>query len=87
LASPVADPVAQDARRPEAARGAQAAPPEVRDIGEGCPFVARCPFAVATCASERPVLRPVGHGVSVACHRYPEWQAEVPAPYIDAKKV
>lgn len=87
LASPVADPVAQAARRADAARVTRTAPPGVQDTGEGCPFVARCPFAVATCASERPALRPVGEGVSVACHRYPEWQDEIPAPHLDTKKV
>lgn len=41
------------------------------EVGEGCSFVARCPFAQDRCRVERPVLRDVGAG-RVACHRTEE---------------
>lgn len=34
----------------------------------GCPFHTRCPIAEARCRSERPELRPIAAGRSVACH-------------------
>ncbi len=37
----------------------------------GCVFRHRCPLAVARCAEERPLLRPVGESM-VACHRADE---------------
>jgi oligopeptide transport system ATP-binding protein len=37
----------------------------------GCVFRHRCPMAVARCAEERPLLRPVGESM-VACHRADE---------------
>jgi peptide/nickel transport system ATP-binding protein len=45
-------------------------------VGEGCPFVPRCPHSEARCWAKRPALQPSSHGL-VACHRYPEWQAEL----------
>lgn len=79
LAAPVADPVEQAARR---ARAVRTEPPVQRNDAHvgGCPFAPRCPFARAECTASRPELRPVGGGVSVACHRYPEWQAEARCP-------
>ena len=41
------------------------------EVGEGCAFVARCPFAQERCRVERPELREVGEG-RVACHRTEE---------------
>ncbi|MPZ63456.1 MAG: ATP-binding cassette domain-containing protein [Propionibacteriales bacterium] len=39
------------------------------DVGQGCPFVARCPIAQDTCAQVAPELRSVdATGVEVACH-------------------
>ncbi|RCW25842.1 peptide/nickel transport system ATP-binding protein [Ciceribacter lividus] len=34
-----------------------------------CAFRSRCPLAIERCATERPELRPVSAGRSVACHR------------------
>jgi oligopeptide/dipeptide ABC transporter ATP-binding protein len=39
-----------------------------RDKDQGCPFVLRCPFAMAVCSFERPALVQVDGGASVACH-------------------
>ncbi|MDE1172813.1 MAG: dipeptide ABC transporter ATP-binding protein [Parvibaculaceae bacterium] len=36
----------------------------------GCRFNTRCPYATDHCRTERPLLRPMGNGRSVACH-YP----------------
>lgn len=44
---------------------------------QGCPFAARCPFALDVCRTERPPLVPTGNDGFAACHRYPEWQALV----------
>ena len=41
------------------------------EVGPGCPFVARCAFAVERCHVERPLLREFGAG-RVACHRAEE---------------
>ncbi|HWH84251.1 MAG TPA: oligopeptide/dipeptide ABC transporter ATP-binding protein, partial [Burkholderiaceae bacterium] len=38
----------------------------------GCAFHQRCPFAIERCRVEVPVLRPLGGGVQVACHRVDE---------------
>ncbi len=35
----------------------------------GCPFEPRCPLAVEQCRAETPVLRQLGDGSQVACHR------------------
>lgn len=76
LAAPVADPAQQAARRQQADRLETSAVPAGVDRATGCPFAVRCPFARAECTASRPALRPVGGGVSVACHRYPEWRTE-----------
>jgi oligopeptide/dipeptide ABC transporter ATP-binding protein len=43
-----------------------------------CGFAPRCPFAVSRCWTERPALRPAYDGGEAACHRFPEWRAEIP---------
>ena len=46
-------------------------PPDASAIPNGCAFHTRCPFAVARCLSEVPVLRPVTSddaGHAAACH-------------------
>jgi len=35
---------------------------------QGCPFVSRCSAATGRCSAERPALRDMGSGRSVACH-------------------
>ncbi|MFD4323603.1 oligopeptide/dipeptide ABC transporter ATP-binding protein [Nocardioides sp. NPDC058538] len=78
LASPVADPTAQAERRAAAGRVPAVAAETATEAGTRCPFAARCPVATEVCRVERPPLREVPGGVSVACHRYPEWQHEIP---------
>jgi peptide/nickel transport system ATP-binding protein len=82
-AAPVPDPRRQRARQlltSQAAAAAAAA--EVRGAGgrldgAGCPFSDRCRHAVGLCREQAPPLRPTeATGVSVACHRYPEWLIE-----------
>jgi oligopeptide transport system ATP-binding protein len=43
-------------------------PPDLQRLADGCPFVARCPFAFARCHDEPPPLRPIGAGRLKACH-------------------
>jgi peptide/nickel transport system ATP-binding protein/oligopeptide transport system ATP-binding protein len=42
--------------------------PSAFSLPSGCCFRTRCPFADERCARERPVLRDVGGGHTVACH-------------------
>ena len=51
-----------------------------RDLASpGCPFVARCAFAVDRCRTLLPPLRDFSHGHLVACHRADEWRDGLPA--------
>jgi oligopeptide/dipeptide ABC transporter ATP-binding protein len=43
-------------------------PPKVVDPKEGCRFRQRCPYAVARCETETPLLRELGRRRLVACH-------------------
>jgi peptide/nickel transport system permease protein len=45
-------------------------PPDLRDLGPGCPFAPRCPVAFETCTTVRPPLRslPGGGDRRCACH-------------------
>ncbi|WP_084455227.1 dipeptide ABC transporter ATP-binding protein [Comamonas composti] len=43
-------------------------PPDPVNIAPGCSFRSRCPFAMAQCASQDPVLRSVAAESQVACH-------------------
>jgi peptide/nickel transport system ATP-binding protein len=45
--------------------------PALAEVPRGCVFRHRCPIAVARCAEETPLLRPVGASM-VACHRADE---------------
>ena len=73
-ASPVADPDIQRQRRHVAAFGKVSS--ANGELGAGCPYAARCPFAIERCRRERPELREVAPGHSVACHRSPDWISE-----------
>ncbi|MFN3671466.1 MAG: ABC transporter ATP-binding protein, partial [Bosea sp. (in: a-proteobacteria)] len=42
--------------------------PSAFSLPSGCCFRTRCPLAFARCSQERPVLREIGGGQSVACH-------------------
>jgi oligopeptide transport system ATP-binding protein len=44
------------------------APPQLRDLGRGCPFAPRCDHRIEQCDSEAPTLRKATAGRSVACH-------------------
>jgi oligopeptide/dipeptide ABC transporter ATP-binding protein len=46
------------------------------EVGAGCAFVARCPFAQDRCRVERPTLRDVDAG-RVACHRTEELRGQL----------
>jgi oligopeptide/dipeptide ABC transporter ATP-binding protein len=71
-AAPLPNPRLQRERR----RLPTLTPPPPAAADERCPFAPRCPHAEALCWVERPLLRPSAHGL-VACHRYPEWRAEL----------
>jgi oligopeptide/dipeptide ABC transporter ATP-binding protein len=43
-------------------------PPEPAQAGPGCAFAPRCASAIARCHDERPAVRPIGAGATVACH-------------------
>jgi len=53
------------------------------EVGEGCSFAPRCPFAQDRCRVERPILRKVGVG-RVACHRTEELQGQLDADQMRA---
>ena len=42
-------------------------PPDPRELGTGCAFAPRCPFADDRCRTERPTLDPLDDGWRVAC--------------------
>jgi oligopeptide/dipeptide ABC transporter ATP-binding protein len=51
-------------------------PPDPLQLEAGCPFRARCPYAIDRCAEEEPGLQPRGEGQVAACWREPElWQS------------
>jgi oligopeptide/dipeptide ABC transporter ATP-binding protein len=52
--------------------------PSALALPSGCCFRTRCPFAWERCASERPVLKALGDGQSVACHLVDEPQRDRP---------
>jgi oligopeptide transport system ATP-binding protein len=64
-AAPIPDPVRAQARQHVALEGEIPSP---LNAPSGCVFRTRCPLAIAQCASEVPLLRPVGASL-VACHR------------------
>lgn len=67
---PETDPDLQDAqreRRLELATDGSGEPPSGYDPAIGCPFLPRCPVAVAACAESFPQWQPVALGGRVAC--------------------
>jgi peptide/nickel transport system ATP-binding protein len=51
-------------------------PPDPLALEAGCPFRARCPYAIDRCAEEEPPLLPRGEDQLAACWREPElWQS------------
>ncbi len=49
------------------------------EVGPGCVFAGRCPFATPLCRGERPALRPLGAHM-VACHRAEELHGAMDYP-------
>ncbi|HVC63670.1 MAG TPA: ABC transporter ATP-binding protein [Acetobacteraceae bacterium] len=49
-------------------RGIPGLAPLLRDLPPGCAFHPRCPAAEARCRVEKPAVRPMGPGATVACH-------------------
>jgi peptide/nickel transport system ATP-binding protein len=47
----------------------QGDPPSPLNVPPGCRFSGRCPYAQDECRRSDPVLKPVGNGHSIACHR------------------
>ena len=83
LAAPIADPLLQRAKHLDGVTALNKSPGDTSSPAAsneaGCPFADRCPFAITACGLSRPEMRVLPDGRSVACHRYPEWQAEAPS--------
>jgi oligopeptide transport system ATP-binding protein len=56
-----------DRRRDHRLKSIPGAPPSLLVEPSGCPFVARCEFAVEKCRAENPQLTSVGEGHRIAC--------------------
>ena len=52
--------------------------PSALSLPSGCCFRTRCPLAWSRCARERPTLRDMGGGQSVACHLTEEPERDIP---------
>jgi peptide/nickel transport system ATP-binding protein len=74
-AVPLPDPQRQRERR--LARQAARRGGVAGQAAEGCPFSARCPYAIEICRQQRPPAVAAGE-VTVACHRYPAVAAQWP---------
>lgn len=66
-AIPIPDPVKAQSTNIESIKGELPSP---LDIGLGCRFRSRCPFATAKCAVADPEMKEVASGHFVACHLY-----------------
>lgn len=78
-ASPVPDPARQRDRRKLRTALSRIDDPATSEQDSGCPFVARCPYAIKLCTEKRPALRPSGDAL-VACHRVddlPEFRVSI----------
>lgn len=51
-------------------RGISGAPPNPREIPEGCAFHPRCPYASDVCYTKKPTMTDLGNNHLVACHLY-----------------
>ena len=56
-----------DELREEKLSSIEGLPPDLIALPEGCPFEARCVYAIEKCKSERPELEPVGPRHRIAC--------------------
>lgn len=77
-AVPIADPVRARTRRAPV----EGEPPSPLTPPSGCVFRTRCPYAIARCTAEVPLLRPFD-GSLVACHRAEELAAADPAARLE----
>jgi oligopeptide/dipeptide ABC transporter ATP-binding protein len=58
-------------------RGISGAPPNPREIPEGCAFHPRCPFATDLCYTTKPRVADLGNEHLVTCHQYLECPHEM----------
>jgi peptide/nickel transport system ATP-binding protein len=49
-------------------KGIPGLPPGLRDLPPGCVFQPRCPYGMARCQTEAPLLREARSQTWVACH-------------------
>jgi oligopeptide transport system ATP-binding protein len=56
-----------DEIREEKLTSIEGLPPDLIALPEGCPFAARCVYAIEKCMTERPELEPVGPRHRIAC--------------------
>ncbi|MFC2037643.1 ABC transporter ATP-binding protein [Chloroflexota bacterium] len=56
-----------DEIREDKLRSIEGLPPDLIALPDGCPFQARCVYAIEKCKTERPVLEPVGPRHRIAC--------------------
>jgi len=56
-----------DEVRAEKLTSIEGLPPDLIALPEGCPFAARCVYAIEKCETERPELEPVGPRHRIAC--------------------
>jgi peptide/nickel transport system ATP-binding protein len=71
-AVPVIDPDVQPGRLRRARLGEAPGGQEETGAGGGCAFRARCPHAIADCATRQPAWEAAPGGSRVACHRFRE---------------
>jgi oligopeptide/dipeptide ABC transporter ATP-binding protein len=76
-AAPVPDPRLQRQRRAGARSGARAEEMRPGPVANGCAFAPRCQHAQPRCWTERPRPQASDNNGQVACHRFPEWRAEL----------
>jgi peptide/nickel transport system ATP-binding protein len=67
--------------------GIPGSPPDLAEVIVGCSFRARCPFALAKCATDTPALVPVDDGARVVACWLHEKNADVSVPESLAKSV
>jgi peptide/nickel transport system ATP-binding protein len=71
-AVPVIDPDVQPGRLRRARLAEAPGWQEESGAGEGCAYRARCPYAIADCATRQPAWEAAPGGSRVACHRFRE---------------
>jgi len=76
-AAPVPDPRLQRQRRAGGRTGAGHSEGRAAPVANGCAFAPRCQHAQPRCWIERPRPQASDNNGQVACHRFPEWRAEV----------